>query len=70
MVNKVSGKILKIVSSRGFFWFVIGFFIFEAAWIALTAAYPQAFDEQFHFGLIKNIFLPFISFLRQATSWW
>jgi hypothetical protein len=53
MLNKVSGKVLKIINSRGFFWFVIGFFIFEAAWIALTAAYPQAFDEQFHFGLIK-----------------
>ncbi len=53
MLNKVSGRVLKVINSRGFFWFVIGFFIFEAAWIALTAAYPQAFDEQFHFGLIK-----------------
>ncbi len=53
MLNKITKRVLRIISSRGFFWFVMGFFIFEAAWIALTAAYPQAFDEQFHFGLIK-----------------
>jgi hypothetical protein len=28
-------------------------FALQAAWFALTAIYPQAFDEQYHFGLIK-----------------
>lgn len=40
------------------------FFVFESLWIAFSANYPQAFDEQFHFGLIKfysHHWLPFIS---------
>lgn len=52
------------LGSRRFFWFVIGFFIFQAAWIALSAAYPQAFDEDFHFGLIQaysHYLFPFLS---------
>ncbi|MEI9914085.1 MAG: hypothetical protein WDN66_03845 [Candidatus Saccharibacteria bacterium] len=52
-MNNIAKKILEIINSRGFYRFVIIFFVFEAAWIALTAAYPQAFDEQFHFGLIQ-----------------
>src|ERR1700721_3858493 len=64
MINKVANRILKPIRSKGFYRFVIVFFVFEAAWIALTAAYPQAFDEQFHFGLIKiysHYLLPFLS---------
>ncbi len=53
MKNKVTSKVLDIIDSRWFFRFVIIFFVFEAAWIALTAIYPQAFDEQYHFGLIQ-----------------
>lgn len=63
-MNKISKRILDFFSSRGFYRFAIGFFIFEAAWIGLTAAYPQAFDEQFHFGLIKlysHYLFPFLS---------
>lgn len=40
------------------------FFLVECLWIAFSANYPQAFDEQFHFGLIKfysHHWLPFIS---------
>ncbi|HUD05946.1 MAG TPA: hypothetical protein VMR18_03495 [Candidatus Saccharimonadales bacterium] len=36
----------------------------EASWIALSAVYPQAFDENFHFGLIKvysHYWLPFLN---------
>lgn len=64
MLKKFVSKFLSIIKSKGFYRFVIGFFIFEAAWIAITAAYPQAFDENFHFGLIKvysHYWLPFLS---------
>jgi len=55
--------LLKLFNSKYFFRFVIVFFIFESAWIALSATYPQAFDENFHFGLIQvysHYWLPFL----------
>jgi hypothetical protein len=36
-----------------FFYVIIGLLAFQAAWIALFAVYPQAFDENVHFGLIQ-----------------
>jgi len=41
------------VGSKPFFWGIIGLFILQAAWIALTARYPMAFDEDFHLGIIN-----------------
>lgn len=64
MSNKLASKFQHIFKSKAFFRFVIFFFIFEASWIALTASYPQAFDENFHFGLIKvysHYLLPFLT---------
>jgi hypothetical protein len=46
-------RIHSVLGSNKFFYFVVGLFIFQAAWIALTARYPMAFDEQFHLGIIK-----------------
>ena len=57
-------KIDALLSSEKFYYFIVGFFIFEAVWIAFSALYPQAFDENFHFGLIKvysHYWLPFLS---------
>lgn len=39
--------------STTFFYVVVGLLIFQAAWLALTARYPMAFDENFHFGIIQ-----------------
>ena len=64
MLDNIASRLHSAISSRGFYRFILVFFIFEAGWIALTAAYPQAFDEQFHFGLIKlysHYWLPFFS---------
>jgi len=63
-MKAVLSRITDFLGSRRFFWVVLGFFIFEAVWIALSALYPQAFDEDFHFGLIKtysHYWLPFLS---------
>lgn len=63
-MKQFSTKVIRILSSRRFFVFVMIFFVFEAAWIALSAVYPQAFDEEFHFGLIQiysHYWLPFLS---------
>jgi hypothetical protein len=57
-------RIIGVVSSKRFFWVVFAFFIFESIWIALSAIYPQAFDENFHYGLIKiysHHWLPLLS---------
>jgi uncharacterized membrane protein YwzB len=53
-----------MIGSRGFFRFVMGLFIVQSIWIAFSALYPQAFDEDFHFGLIKtysHYWLPFLT---------
>ena len=46
-------KLQAVLASRGFFWALIGWFVFQATWIALSAQYPMAFDEDFHMGIIK-----------------
>lgn len=53
--------IVRLLSSNVFFWIIIGLFIFQAVWIALTGRYPQAFDEQYHFGAIQ---------LHARQLWW
>lgn len=39
------------LGSRTFFWIIVSLLVLQAGWIALTARYPQAFDEQYHFGI-------------------
>ena len=43
----------RLLSSERFYYFILLFFIVQAVWIAISAQYPMAFDENFHFGLIK-----------------
>ncbi|HSX35405.1 MAG TPA: hypothetical protein VLH84_00550 [Patescibacteria group bacterium] len=53
----------KLLASRVFFRIVLGFFVFEAAWVAVSSLYPMAFDEEFHLGIIKiysHHLLPFL----------
>lgn len=60
----VTKYIRTILRARLFTWAIVLFFIFEAVWIALSAAYPMAFDEDFHFGIIKvysHYWLPFLT---------
>lgn len=46
-------RIVKALSSSIFFWITVGLLIVQAIWIAATGLYPMAFDEDFHFGIIK-----------------
>lgn len=52
-MRKAAAKLTKILGSDWFFFAVLGFFIFEALWIALSAFYPMAFDEEFHFRITQ-----------------
>lgn len=49
----IARKFIRFIASKTFFVITVLLFVVEAAWIALSARYPQAFDEQFHFGLIQ-----------------
>lgn len=48
-----SRRLVGLIGSRKFFWAVVALLVLQAAWIALSGRYPMAFDEDFHFGLIK-----------------
>src|SRR5687768_2222343 len=52
-MDRIAQKILGILGTRKFFWVVLGFFVFESVWIALSAIYPMAFDEEFHVSVIR-----------------
>ena len=70
-MNKFTSKLLSILGSNKFFYFLLGFFVFQAAWIALSAVYPMAFDEDFHFGIIQlfsHQLLPFFSHQPPGSS--
>lgn len=60
-----------LLSSRVFWFFILGFFVFESTWIALSAAYPMAFDEDFHLGIIKiyaGQWLPFFDHIPAGSQ--
>ncbi|HVC36302.1 MAG TPA: hypothetical protein VNE40_02550 [Candidatus Dormibacteraeota bacterium] len=46
-------KITALVASNKFFYSLVALLVFQASWIALSGRYPMAFDEDFHFGLIR-----------------
>jgi len=56
-------KIATFVKSHTFFRIIVGLLIVEATWIALSSHYPMAFDEDFHFGIIKL-------YAHHLSPWW
>jgi hypothetical protein len=46
-------RLVAWLGSRTAFRVIIGLFLLQAAWIALSGRYPMAFDEDFHLGIIK-----------------
>lgn len=60
----LASAITRFLASERCFYIVIGIFVIQALWFAATARYPMAFDEDFHFGLIKlhaTQWLPFFT---------
>ena len=52
-MGTVQTQILRVLRSPKFFVAIFVLFLFEALWIALSAAYPMVFDENTHFGIIQ-----------------
>lgn len=46
-------RLVTFLGSRTFFALTLVLFIFSALWLAVSARYPMAFDENYHLGLIK-----------------
>lgn len=64
MIQYLSRKMSKLLQSPKFFHAIWILLVFQAAWIACTARYPQAFDENYHYGLIQlhaSQWLPFFT---------
>lgn len=52
-VSLIASRIYRIIASNAFFYGIVALFIIGACWIAFASIYPMAFDEEFHYGLIK-----------------
>lgn len=51
--NPLSQRLITFVGTRKFFWGIIALLVLQAAWITSSGRYPMAFDEDFHFNIIR-----------------
>ncbi|HSX52761.1 MAG TPA: hypothetical protein VLF90_00090 [Patescibacteria group bacterium] len=56
-------KLAAFAGSRKFYYLVVALFVLEGSWIALSSHYPMAFDEAYHFGLIRL-------YAQHLSPWW
>jgi hypothetical protein len=45
-------KIINFLGSNSFFWLIVGIFVIQAGWLAVSASYPMLYDEYYHPGFI------------------
>jgi len=46
-------RIVAALANSRFMWLIMGLFLLQALWLALSGRYPMAFDEDFHLGVIR-----------------
>lgn len=63
-----SSRLRALLGSRTFFIFLVGLFVVQASWIALSSKFPQAFDEAYHLGIIKEYAEQWSPFIAQQGS--
>jgi hypothetical protein len=68
MIKKILLKIYQTLNSKKFFWIIVGLLILQAIWFALSAQYPMAFDENYHFGLIQIYSHQLTPFITKAPA--
>ncbi len=64
LLSSVKRVVLRWLHSPKLFYAIVTLLALQAVWIALTARYPQAFDENYHVGLIQlhaQQWLPFFT---------
>jgi len=52
-IPALARRVTRGLSSEVCWRIIVGFFLLEALWFVFSAQYPMAFDENYHFGLIK-----------------
>ncbi|HVX24206.1 MAG TPA: hypothetical protein VG992_02585 [Candidatus Saccharimonadales bacterium] len=50
---KSAGHFVRVLASPRFFRATMVVLVLQATWLALSGRYPMAFDEDFHFGIIR-----------------
>jgi hypothetical protein len=68
MNHKFTHKLTTFLGSKTFFNIVLGYLILSALWLVFSAVYPMAFDEDFHFGIIKIYATHWSPFLTSQPS--
>ncbi len=53
LLGRIQRKLYGWLAAPWFFYVIVGLLVLQGLWLALTARYPQAFDENYHFGLIQ-----------------
>jgi hypothetical protein len=67
-MKRLVSHLSTFLSSRAFFYGILGFFIFEVLWMVFSAVYPMAFDEDFHLGIIRIYADHWLPFLHQQPA--
>ncbi|MDQ5932295.1 MAG: hypothetical protein QG649_380, partial [Patescibacteria group bacterium] len=52
-LTRIISLLHRFINSSSSFYAILALFIISAVWIASFSLYPMAFDEEFHYGLIK-----------------
>lgn len=63
-VRNLGTQLTRLLASKWCWRAVLGLFLLQAVWFVLSAQYPMAFDENYHFGLIQlhaQQWLPFFT---------
>jgi hypothetical protein len=51
--NSFSEKVVAVIGSNKFFWFVIVLFVLQASWVAISFRSPMLFDEGYHINITR-----------------
>jgi len=68
VIQETANRIVRVLSSRLFWYGILVFFVLESLWVAVSSVYPMAFDEDFHLGLIKLYSHYWLPFLHQQPA--
>jgi len=61
-------RLTAFLLSNWAFYIPLGLFVLSVLWVAVSSIYPMAFDEEFHYGLIKIYATSWLPYGIQHTS--